>query len=425
MKAPLYVFCGRDLIGTLHDENGLTLKFSSACIEGFIKNPFENIIPAGVGVISGQRLIAYFENLLPEGAQRMAVEKRFAVSSTFGLLSALSGETIGALTLSRDQSPQTGSYVKSTWKDAVRSVALNNSSGDGRRLQSNMISGAQAKILLGVDPVDGSPLLPLNGATTTHILKPDIMHPTVKVWSSALNEALVMKLGDLCTLGVANTKYIQEAKSCLVERFDRVVLDEGTIHCLHQTDFCQELSFLSDRKYEKDGGPSFSRCYELVREKSSRPAVDCSRLLKWLFFNLYVGNHDSHAKNLSFLHKDGEIRLSPFYDQMCTSVYKGFTKTFAFNFGGTFSPGEVKHEHLLRLATELKVSPSRLGALALETSELILNKLEGAISTVANQCSTKEEAILTRIGNEITTNCQKLSKRMSSPASRKTKGPGL
>ena len=141
MKPPLYVFCGRDLIGTLHDENGLTLKFSSACIEGFIKNPFENIIPAGVDVISGQRLIAYFENLLPEGAQRMAVEKRFAVSSTFGLLSALSGETIGALTLSRDQSPQTGSYVKSTWKDAVRSVALNNSSDDGRRLQSNMISG--------------------------------------------------------------------------------------------------------------------------------------------------------------------------------------------------------------------------------------------------------------------------------------------
>ena len=35
-------------------------------------------------------------------------------------------------------------------------------------------------------------------------------------------------------------------------------------------DFCQALGFISRTKYEADGGPSFARCFRLVRDVSER-----------------------------------------------------------------------------------------------------------------------------------------------------------
>jgi serine/threonine-protein kinase HipA len=56
-----------------------------------------------------------------------------------------------------------------------------------------------------------------------------------------------------------------------------------------------------------------------VRQYSSAPAVDLLNLLRWVFFNLYTGNNDSHAKNLSVYQPPGQgVRLTPFYDLMCT-----------------------------------------------------------------------------------------------------------
>ena len=43
------------------------------------------------------------------------------------------------------------------------------------------------------------------------------------------------------------------------------------------------------------------QCYEQVRSLSSNPILDCEKLLNWLFFNLLIGNNDSHAKNISIL----------------------------------------------------------------------------------------------------------------------------
>ena len=38
-------------------------------------------------------------------------------------------------------------------------------------------------------------------------------------------------------------------------------------------------------------------------------------------FNLLVGNHDAHLKNLSFLVDSGGIALAPHYDLLCTVLY--------------------------------------------------------------------------------------------------------
>ena len=80
------------------------------------------------------------------------------------------------------------------------------------------------------------------------------------------------------------------------------------------------------------------QCYEQVRSLSSNPILDCEKLLNWLFFNLLIGNNDSHAKNISILETTEGYRLAPFYDLMCTKVYSGFSSDFAFSIGNTFKP---------------------------------------------------------------------------------------
>ena len=95
---------------------------------------------------------------------------------------------------------------------------------------------------------------------------------------------------------------------------------------------------------------------------SSRCAGE--RLLQWLFFNLYTGNNDSHAKNLSFLLTPKNPRLAPFYDLMCTTVYPGFKNEFAFKVGSTFLPGDMQRSDVVMLAGVLGVGEKYLLFLA-------------------------------------------------------------
>ena len=105
----------------------------------------------------------------------------------------------------------------------------------------------------------------------------------------------------------------------ITERYDRFPSDNGEVLRAHQEDFCQALGYGHERKYQEDGGPSFAQCFGMLRDVSSDPATDLQHLLRWQIFNVLAGNSDGHAKNLSLLYTpDGEIRLAPFYDLVCT-----------------------------------------------------------------------------------------------------------
>ena len=105
----------------------------------------------------------------------------------------------------------------------------------------------------------------------------------------------------------------------ITERYDRFPGDDGEILRAHQEDFCQALGYGHEKKYQEDGGPSFAQCFGMLRDVSSDPATDLPHLLRWQIFNVLAGNSDGHAKNLSLLHTpDGEVRLAPFYDLVCT-----------------------------------------------------------------------------------------------------------
>lgn len=399
----LNVFVQEQLIGTLHNTEPLSFVFSEDCLVGLLRNPFAGVIPLKPGDITAPAVLAFFENLLPEGDQRRALEQLHQVSTVFGLLSKAAWDSAGEIVLRptglADKAPR---YSQKSWADIALFM---DSSGPHTAQSTAAISGAQYKLLLSLDD-QGNPLLPVGPTPTTHILKPDIRREGQKIWASAINETIVMRMAAKCGLPVAKVDYVASVKSCLVQRYDRVLQNEKVLR-IGQSDLCQQLKKPSTVKYETDGGPDFASCYAHVKAVSNSPIVDCENLIRWIFFNLYTGNNDSHAKNLSMLQDNRRLRLAPFYDLMCTSIYAGFSRNFAFKIGATFKPGDMNTTHLCALATSIGVSEKFILRTAADMSGKVLAALQPCIQELSAVMGPSEKAMAERLAFEITGICKK------------------
>lgn len=385
------------LIGILHNKEPLTFVYSEDCLGGLIRNPFANVIPLAAGDIATPDVLAYFENLLPEGDQRLALQKKYHVSTVFGLLSKAGWDTAGAVVLrptgTIEEKPL---YTKKSWADISRIISGQGIHNDSSKVS---ISGAQYKMLLSLDD-DGDPLLPVGSTPSTHILKPDIKRQGQKIWASAINETILMRMASKCGLPVASVSYIDSVKSCLVTRYDREIKEENVLR-IGQSDLCQLLKKPSNVKYEIDGGPNFSSCYLYVKSMSINPIVDCENIVKWIFFNLYTGNNDSHAKNLSMLQEGGGYRLAPFYDLMCTTIYSGFSSNFAFKIGNTFKPGEINKKQLSIFAASIGVSEKFILKIATNMYEKIIPAMEQSINELYGTLGPSEKLMVEKLIYEI------------------------
>jgi serine/threonine-protein kinase HipA len=299
---------------------------------------------------------AFFSNLLPEGPVRERVARHLGVSpgNDFALLDALGGECAGALVISRSPpTSKTHSYrpldEKEIAKRASRGQAFALTSGtDGIRLS---LAGAQDKLPVKVD--GARLLLPEGDSPSTHILK--FANPNYSGFPE--NELFVTRLAGLCALPTvtAELRTIGKSRHLLVRRYDRVVDTGGTIHRLHQEDFCQALGVAPARKYEQEGGPRFDQSFGLVDAASVEPALDTRSLLRWLVFNLIVGNADGHAKNLSLLLGPKGARLAPFYDLICTAIYPAVATRLAMSIDGKADAGQISGKDWRALATSIQV----------------------------------------------------------------------
>jgi serine/threonine-protein kinase HipA len=145
---------------------------------------------------------------------------------------------------------------------------------------------------------------------------------------------------------------------------------------LHQEDLCQALGCGHGQKYQEHGGPAFAQCYRLVPAASSEPAFDAQHLLRWQVFNVLAGNSDGHAKNLSLLHlPDGETRLAPFYDLICTRAIERIDDHLALDVGGERNPSLVTAAHWEQLARQCEVRPRFLSQLVQQTAAALREHL--------------------------------------------------
>jgi serine/threonine-protein kinase HipA len=412
----LDVYRNGHLVGTLFDQTPLTFRYADAWMNASHREPIAPNIGLHQQEHAGELVYAYFENLLPEGDIRRYLSIRQHATTVFGLLCAVGGDTASGLSLlPQGEKPAPPSYRDTSWAALAKSLRnpaeaplLAQNAADGRI----SLAGAQDKMLLLIRP-DGSPAIPLGSAPSTHILKPDIVR-LPNVWASALNETFAMKLAAVLGIGAAEAEYQPLVKACLVKRYDRAADQRGTLIRLHQLDLCQLDGKPSDIKYESDGGPTLARCRELLQQNAV-PAIDLKRLLEWVFFNLYVGNYDSHAKNLSILQTPQEgTRLAPFYDLMSTTLYAGLSKKFAFAVGGEYIPGNMQAEHIHAMAAQLGFRPRYVAGIAAKLGENLMANIDRVVedlSGVANHGT--EKTMLERLHQAVAGNTKKLVRRWS------------
>ncbi|MGB7588625.1 MAG: HipA domain-containing protein [Solirubrobacterales bacterium] len=268
---------------------------------------------------------AFLDGLLPEGEPRRAIAEDFGLPSNdvFGLLAALGQDCAGALVILPEGDapppmPTTRTAEPLSADDLGELVANLRSAplGIDRNVRLSL-AGAQEKLLLTRLP-DGTWGRPVGGTPSTHILKPEIE----RFQNTVENEAFCMRVAGHLGLAVAKveTIVVDERPVLVVERFDRNVDPDGTIHRVHQEDFCQALAVPSDKKYEPDGGPTLAQVARVLQDVAD--VADPASLLRALTLNVALGNCDAHGKNFSLLHTAfGVLRLAPLYDLLSTRLY--------------------------------------------------------------------------------------------------------
>lgn len=350
----------------------------------------------------GPEVEAFFGNLLPEGDVRTAVARALQISerNDYALLDALGGDCAGALVLSRPgaalvEAVGAGNLLSreelSTLVETLPRRPLL-AGENGLRLS---LAGAQIKLAL-CKAGDGW-VRPAPGAVSTHILKP----PIRDLPGSVENEAFCMTLAKRCDLGVPECWIEQDPYLYVVDRYDRFRDPAtGRVRRLHQEDFCQALGIPASRKYEAEGGPSLKDCFALVSRVCHDPVRDRLRLLDWVIFNFFIGNHDAHAKNLSLLHAKGQTRLAPFYDLLSTAAYPELSDKFAMRIGGAESLRYMAMRHWRQFAEDCVLAPtfvlSRIAGM-LDKAGAGAKTMESDFASITNAIDPVIDVLATRV----------------------------
>lgn len=343
MTRSLTVWWDREVVGSLALDRHGAMRFAYAprWLAEDSAPPVSFSLPKRQASFSTRECLPFFEGLLPEGAQRDAVAAALGVSpgNTFGLLAELGAEVAGALSLWPDtEAPPSGKATNPPeflsdeallqLLDTIRTRPFLAARRGGLRLS---LAGAQSKMPVVV--IGGAVALPSPGRPSTHILKPS----TARFPAITENEAFAMRLAARMGLSVAPVQSgVAASRSfLLVERYDRRVEGDGTIKRLHQEDFCQALGVPPAQKYASEGGPTFARCFDLVRRVCTRPAGEVLGLLDAAILQMLLGNADAHGKNYSLLAlPDGSIEVAPLYDLLSTIAYPDLSPTLAMKIAG-------------------------------------------------------------------------------------------
>ena len=320
------------------------------------------------------RSYRYFANLLPPEVVRRKLEKCLHVSrnNVFGFLKAIGGDCAGAVALyppgarpNPGEAERLRELDETAAADILKSLRrrpLYAAGEDGYRYSA---AGAQDKLVVRVK--DGRLFLPLDGAPSTHIVKPG----AADFPESVANELFCQRLAD--RLGVraaeASVIVIGGERYYVTRRFDREVVD-GRLRRLHQEDFCQMMSVDPEMKYESDGGPGFADLSTTLRRLHATLGETLA-LMDMFVFNFLIGNADAHAKNYSVVYRRRRPLLAPLYDAVSTAVYPDLSRDYAMGIGGETLMGRIGRDHFARLSEDCGMSP-----------QLLLGRLDAMIGRI-------------------------------------------
>jgi serine/threonine-protein kinase HipA len=413
MKSALTVWWDGAIVGTLRlDEHGdTTFVYAPDWLADPNASALSRSLPKQAEPFDRRRTRPFFAGLLPEEAQRDAVARALGISkgNDFAFLKALGGDVAGALTLwPEGETPPVydGAVAREPLGDNALVALLDAlptrpflAGDEGLRLS---LAGAQSKIPIVL--VDGQVALPAPGQPTTHILKP----PMTRFPATTENEAFAMLLAAALGLSVAGVepRRVKDRPFLLVSRYDRSIDATGAAHRLHQEDFCQALSIPPEHKYAAEGGPTFKVGFQLLRDATSRPALEVLKLLDAAIFQLIVGNADAHGKNYSLLYGPDGTVLAPLYDLMCTIAYPDVAPKLAMKIAGLATIEDLKMAPWTQFASDtglggafVRRRTAELASAAIKHANDVADSLSGGgfntseLSRFANIVMQRAEAV--------------------------------
>jgi len=392
MARTLEVYLHNELVGHLIQDDGgqMVFDYTESWLQKPGATPLSQSLPLRKERFTRNECRGFFAGILPEESKREIIARNLGISAgnDYALLEQIGGECAGAVTFipPGENLPErnygyralSSQELAAILKELPKRPLL--AGEDGIRLS---LAGAQDKVAVRIEGNEIS--LPLGGAPSTHILKPAVE----RFAGIVFNEALCMKLAAASGLPAAKveTRSVEGIEYLLGERYDRTHRQNPggptSLERLHQEDFCQAQGIVSETKYQKEGGPSLKQCFALLREVSSAPVIDLSRLLDAVIYNFLVGNNDAHGKNFSLLyHGVGtvrqEIRLAPLYDVVSTSYYPELSKDMAMKIGGEYPSDKVTPKDFAQLAEETGLAKPIVRNRVPELAETVVANLDKA-----------------------------------------------
>lgn len=276
-------------------------------------------------------VLPWIVNLLPEEDNLEAIARLTGVgkADALGILAQIGRDTAGALSFAQRGTPTMHYRVIESSADLERVIneLPHKPFLAGEAGVSMSLAGVQTKIGVHIDDQDRI-CIPIDGAPSTWILKPD----TDRLWGSVYNEAYCMRLALNAGLDAPSVRLgsAGQRKFMLIERYDRI-REGDRWRRIHQEDMCQALGHFPSTKYENNGsgrkGPRLRDMVGAAREHAGLAGV--TGFLRRAIFNILACNTDSHAKNYSMLIRSDGVAVAPIYDVMCGAVWPRITKYLA------------------------------------------------------------------------------------------------
>ncbi len=361
MTDKLIAYKANQRVGVLsRDGDSYSFCYDAAWLEQERPTPLSYSLPLQEGPFNPKETKPFFSNLLPEGQFRDHIAKKHRVSAEddFALLAALAGDCAGAIALHPEDAPPPSlenhhKYHLLSKEDKEKlfdeAYIMDLTFLDEKKAIRLSLAGVQDKLPIMIR--GGEIYLPLHGAPSTHILKPQ----HARLDNLVENEAFCMSLAKAMDLNVPETFILNENnKAYIIERYDRSVDKEGRVSRIHQEDFCQALGHSYREKYEESGGPGHKECFNLVKTFKN-PLQDKIRLISLAVFNVLICNYDCHSKNISLIYNDGEApSLAPHYDLVCVGAYN-FANSLAMSIGGISYPRDLSLVAWTQFAKDIEV----------------------------------------------------------------------
>ncbi len=283
-------------------------------------------LPLREAASESSTILRWIDGLLPEGERRAHLAEQIGQHrmSTMSLIREIGLDCAGAVQIVPEGSGiGTPEYEETSTEEIARAFdeIASRPIGAFDRGARLSIAGAQEKLVLARRP-NGHWAWPINGAASTHILKPEMKRFPGLVENEYLCMTIAMRAG--LPAARVEIERFGDYPTLVVERYDRT--PHGAR--IHQEDFAQALG--TPGKYQQHGGPSLKDCFEKID-------VDGWALWNQCMFAWIIGDEDKHAKNFSIMYARGHPpRLAPIYDAVCTLAYPNLERGMAMRIGNTY-----------------------------------------------------------------------------------------